>query len=287
MPSETQLEAADGVRLTIRRLATPGAPRVLLLHGLFGSGAFWLDRSGRGGLAGYLATQGYDVWLADFRGHGQSAPPSGSTRCDDFICEDVPCFIRHVADGQARVHVVGHSYGGVFAVGALARLAHLRERVATLSLVGAQVEEGQMVLRLPPVAWALEKLVRRVGLVPIDWVQRGYPRLSGRAVAEMIRWKRGWVSGSGLQYHEEMKRISAPTLAVYSDGDRTDPAVGCRRFAERLGGRVEHLHLGLGQGHQRDYSHPGMIRHPAASSEVWPALLEFLQKHSRASVLRA
>ena len=280
MLAQTQLEAADGVRLTIQRLATPGAPRVLLLHGLFGRGAFWLDRSERGGLAGYLASQGYDVWLADFRGHGLSAPPSRKTHCDDFICEDVPCFIRHVTDGQARVHVVGHSYGGVFAVAALARFEQLRKRVATLSLVGAQVEDGQMVLRLPLAGWALERLTRRVGLMPIDWVQRGYPRLSGRAVAEMIRWKRGWVSSSGFQYHEEMKRICAPTLAVYSDGDRTDPAVGCRRFAERLGGHVEHLRLGVEHGHQRDYSHPGMIRHPAASSDVWPALLEFLQKHT-------
>src|SRR4051812_34704614 len=61
--------ARDGVRLGYREVGE-GRP-LILVHGLFGDGGFWL----RSGIAGRIAAAGHRVILPDLRGHGESARP--------------------------------------------------------------------------------------------------------------------------------------------------------------------------------------------------------------------
>lgn len=61
--------ARDGVRLAYREVGD-GRP-LILVHGLFGDGGFWL----RSGIAGRIAAAGHRVILPDLRGHGDSARP--------------------------------------------------------------------------------------------------------------------------------------------------------------------------------------------------------------------
>jgi pimeloyl-ACP methyl ester carboxylesterase len=65
----------DGARLALRRFHRgDGGP--VLLHGAIENGRIFYSRSGRG-LAPFLAREGFDAFVADLRGRGDSQPPIG------------------------------------------------------------------------------------------------------------------------------------------------------------------------------------------------------------------
>lgn len=120
-------ETRDGVRLALYNYRPerpdPRRAPAFLCHGL-GSNRCDLDYPGRQSLAKYLWRAGYDVWLVELRGAGQSSKPSflfGKLRYDwvfdDYIVHDIPASVARVREltGQPSIHWIGHSMGGMLA----------------------------------------------------------------------------------------------------------------------------------------------------------------------------
>jgi polyhydroxyalkanoate synthase len=160
--------------------ARPGVLPVILCHGLTYNAQFW-DLDPACSFARYLSQLGFDVWAVNLRGCGLSskwvwnlddAPGSligaamrrlnhgklGSTgfatldpkyanwTMDHHIAYDVPAFVNLVRrqTGAAEVAWVGHSMGGIVALGCLAR--YQNPGIGRLVTVGSQVTmpEGQV-----------------------------------------------------------------------------------------------------------------------------------------------
>ena len=88
---------------------------VLLVHG-FGQNRYAWHLPSRS-LANHLASEGYDVFNLDLRGHGRSRH-LGARRClgvDDYVREDIPAAVEEVRalSGNRPVYLVGHSLGGL------------------------------------------------------------------------------------------------------------------------------------------------------------------------------
>ena len=136
----------DGVGLHYHR--RPGAPVVVLVHGLATNVGFWYLKV----LPALRADFG--VLLFDLRGHGQSdTPPSGYTT--KVMAQDLDALLQGL--GIERAHVVGHSYGGAVA---LHHAVLHPERVLSLTLADARIRCLQPSQRLAH--WP--KSVRRLGL---------------------------------------------------------------------------------------------------------------------------
>lgn len=159
-----------------------GLPPVILCHGLTYSAAFW-DLDPSVAFARWLSARGFDVWAVDLRGSGQSqkwvfridtapdvlvggalrrvtggkiAPTGYATvdpkyadwNLDDHINHDVPALVRLVrrATGSSEVTWLGHSMGGIAALGHLGRFQN--PGITRLVTVGSQVtmQEGRLVL---------------------------------------------------------------------------------------------------------------------------------------------
>jgi pimeloyl-ACP methyl ester carboxylesterase len=114
--------AADGVELALTRFSAnsgAGVP-VLLTHGTFSNGAICSR------LGAYLAGHGFDSWVLELRGRGQSQRVIPEPTFEAFGLLDVPTALEAVRDhtSQPRLFLVGHSGGG------LAFLMHLARRPA-------------------------------------------------------------------------------------------------------------------------------------------------------------
>jgi len=93
-----RLIASDGAEIALHRMRAhrDGRPAVLLVHGAFSGHTVWL-RNGRArdGSGVFPGCHGFDVWLADLRGHGASArePTRFHWRFEDWILEDTPTLV--------------------------------------------------------------------------------------------------------------------------------------------------------------------------------------------------
>jgi pimeloyl-ACP methyl ester carboxylesterase len=178
------VHTADGCRLGITELVDPAPPTapanlpVLLLHGFAQNRlAFTL-----GALPRALLARGARVFVGELRGHGLSRAVDPNLRRHDWgleahLHQDLPALMGHVLaeTGAPRLHLMGHSMGGMLGYAALAHeppLASLTGWAAPL-LLGA----GRPVVR---VAAALVPPLVRAGRpprVPMDHFLGGLARV--------------------------------------------------------------------------------------------------------------
>lgn len=111
-PETIGVRAADGARLSMRRHAGDG-PAVLLLHGLAANRRIF-DVPGRS-LARFLARHGFDVFLPELRGHGESEWPERPWGIREYLALDIPAILDAIsaANGHGKIHWIGHSMGGI------------------------------------------------------------------------------------------------------------------------------------------------------------------------------
>ncbi|MDB5351874.1 MAG: lysophospholipase [Planctomycetota bacterium] len=160
-----------------------GAMPVILCHGLTYNATFW-DLDPSCSFAEYLAARGYDVWAVDLRGSGLSQkwvwkadeapemilggalrrisrgklaptgyatvdPKAANWSLDHHIAYDVPAAVKFVRThtGAPEVAWVGHSMGGIVAIGHLARYGN--PGIGRLATIGSQVTmpNGQLPLQ--------------------------------------------------------------------------------------------------------------------------------------------
>jgi pimeloyl-ACP methyl ester carboxylesterase len=95
----------DGARLAYEQTGE-GRPLVLI-HGHLERGAHWIDL----GVAGRLATHGYQVIMPDLRGHGESDKSHDAASYPaDVLAHDGLALIDHL--GLVSYDLAGHSLGG-------------------------------------------------------------------------------------------------------------------------------------------------------------------------------
>lgn len=93
------------VILNHQRFENPGAPTVVILHGLLGSSRNWST-------VGKALQADYDVHILDLRNHGQS-PHAESMRWVELV-EDVTVYFEQAR--LQKVILIGHSLGGKIAM---------------------------------------------------------------------------------------------------------------------------------------------------------------------------
>ncbi len=117
---------SDGWEIALYRYrpeaVVPGREPVLMCHGLQAN-RLNMDFSADVSLARYLQKEGFDSWIMEVRGGGESSRPGflglGKYRynyCfDDYVMKDLPAAIEYVrkTTGFSKVQWVGHSNGGM------------------------------------------------------------------------------------------------------------------------------------------------------------------------------
>ncbi len=288
------LDSGGAVQLTRFCPRTPTHGAVLCWHGAIESGRIFHSRSGKG-LAPWLAARGYDVLVADQRGRNGALPaPARGVRLDqtDVIRDEIPAAIAAAGalTGQAQLHAVSHSWGGVLMAAHLAHCTASRRRIASQVNFGSKRcvrSWTRQRLLYVDLAWkGLGPLVRGLwGYIPARRLGWG----SDDEYAGMHRQSVGWVrpsawrdSRDGFDYAEALAGGGLPpTLHLAGAADH---ALGhpddVARFAAECGPHEQQsLVLGHASGLSRDYGHLDMLTHPQAAEEVFPLAEAWLAGH--------
>ncbi len=259
-----------------------GVP-VVLIPGSFSNRRFWYSPKGIG-LGAFLARAGYDVWIAEMRGHGLSPRNRDykHNKVSDYVRYDLPAIADFVFEqNPQKAHWLGHSLGGITLAGALGGAYLEQQRIASVSLCGAQISRVYWPLKFPPLEWGSRLLLKRFSLISGPRFKRGPEDEPIGLALESLRWhglfgrfgdaERDWWAG--------LAEVKVPVMAVAAVGDTQDPAWACRKLFEQFGSTVsEFLCLGKKNGFSGDFGHVEMLVSKEAQREVWPLIEQWLRK---------
>lgn len=275
------------VELAVTRLGVHGRDEqrgvpVLLLHGSFSNRRFWYSPRGLG-LGPFLARAGFDVWIPEMRGHGLSPRNQEyrRNRVADYARYDLPAIAAFVREQTAQApHWIGHSLGGITLAAALGGRYLGAEDVASAALFGSQVSRTCWPLKIPPVEWSGQLLLRCLGELSGTRLKRGPEDEPLGVGLEVLRWHGlfGRFGERGNDWWAGLAGVTVPVLAVAAEADREDPPWACRKLLEQFGSECRHYYcLGRRHGHSDDYGHIEMLVSKPAQVEVWPLVEHWLR----------
>jgi pimeloyl-ACP methyl ester carboxylesterase len=161
-----------------------------------------------------VAAEGYDVFVAEFRGHGRSQRPKAWT-FDDLVELDLPAILSVTG---TDVTVMGHSLGGLVACAALGTGGV--PPVKRLVLVTTSVWLGETLPRRAMMA-GIRAVAQVAGKMPVRAVRAGPNDEALGYTLQLTGWARNrrWTSNRGVDYREQLKNITTPTTAVCGGAD--------------------------------------------------------------------
>jgi oxygen-independent coproporphyrinogen-3 oxidase len=268
----------DGVELHLKRFLRESSNRipVLLTHGTFSNGAVCA------GLAAYLAGQGYDAWVLELRGHGESGCGTVSLDFEVWSQFDVPAAIAEVraVTGAQKVSLVGHSGGGLVFLMHLARHPEMTQEIRGLVTLASQATDacsrwgGAMTIAFYTVVnHVFGRLPgRRLGIGPEDE--------TGSVMSQWFgwNWKKRWLGKDGFDYLAALDQVHVPLLCFAGGGDRViAPVAGCQRLYDAVGSADKRVVVcARSNGYTEDYTHARIIASRSARREIWPQIAQWL-----------
>lgn len=267
---------------------------VLMLHGSIENGKIFYSSSGKG-LAPFLAQKGYDVFVPDFRGKGESTPQiSRKSKFGhlDMIEEDIPAFYHKIVElkGDVPQHWIAHSWGGVMLLACLAK-KHAEMNIGSIVFMGTK-------RRMSISSWERFYLIEFLwffiarffilfyGYLTAVKTNMGADNETKRMHHETRKWiyEKKWTHWSnGFDYSAALKKITLPPiLSMTGAGDKVlGHPKDCRLVLDELGDQdYEYRVLGKANGNKQDYDHINILTHPDAASDHFTDIDDWIKKHS-------
>ena len=195
--------ARDGATLAVVEAGDPSGPTIVFVHGYPDTNEVWTPVLER--LAGEFHVVAYDV-----RGAGASSAPRGPAAYGiELLADDFAAVCDAVAPG-ARVHLVGHDWGGVQGW-EFATSPRLEGRIASFTTIAGPALGHALRATRKPLLRALGRARRSWYIAPI--LMPGGPTVMWRGILSRERWRRLLATAERLPVDEG---FPAPT--VIADG---------------------------------------------------------------------
>ncbi|GHO46629.1 alpha/beta fold hydrolase [Ktedonospora formicarum] len=269
-----ELTTPDGCSHFVRSWVTDAECVLLIMHGLGGHSAWYND------LGNVLSQQSITVYALDHRGFGRSGGMSGHidryiTYVDDIIFVLDTIRQRHP---NARLHLLGHSMGGLFAVHTATRYG---SKLSSLILLNAWIQDTSSIPLSIALGIAIGGLMRsrRYWTVAADTrTMTTNPEAIQMLQADPLWGKRQTAS---MLFQVLMMRLAAlgkasgislPALVIQADDDAAVSIQTNRTLFERLASKDKNWK------NYPDYHHDSQFE--ADRSQMDADLASWLHAHS-------
>jgi predicted alpha/beta hydrolase len=272
--------------------SSPSTP-ILLLHGTIENGKIFYTESGKG-FACYLAEQGFDVYVADFRGKGKSTPAIKENPDHgqfEIITRDIPLLIDFVTQrNQQAIHVVCHSWGGVLLSSSLVRFPLLLKHIASNVCFGTKRSIGvtslEKMLKVD-LLWnrIFPKIAQQKGFIDAQRYKFGSDSETFAFLEQCISWLKPsiWLDPKdSFNYQEHSKDIKwPPTWHITGIKDSVlGHANDVKAFISESNSKAKFSLLSKQSGNHLDYDHINILTHPVATNDHFPEVVKWFKQHS-------
>ena len=267
---------------------------IFLLHGAVENGKIFYTESNKG-LAPFLATQGYQCFVADLRGRGKSKPAisqSSQYGQTESILEDIPTMLNFIKKqtGSYPKFWVAHSWGGVLLNSFLARFPDHKEHVKACGYFGTKrslynnhpsklIQANLIWYTLAPI------LSKRKGFLDARKLKWGSDNETVKSHYQSMEWakKKPWVdSDDGFDYKAVIEdMVLPPILHIAGSRDKAlAQPIDIKKFMEESGKGIQEIRIyGKKQGHKCDYDHINMLTSPHAITDQFKDLVDWFVTH--------
>lgn len=266
---------------------------VFMVHGAIENGTIFYSKSNKG-LAPFLAKHGFDVYVIDLRGRGQSTPAinknskHGQT---ESINQELPLALEHIRSLRPNVkqHWLAHSWGGPLINSLLARQPQLLEHISSLTYFGSkrsiQIKYLKRFIYIDLFWFGICKLIIKFyGYLPAKKLKFGADLETKKSHQQSINWVYGsWIdSDDGFNYAVKLKNLNlAPSLYLAAINDHVlGHPKDVERFMNESGtGEKCYILLGKNYGNLVNYDHINMLTHPLAIKDHFQVVLNWLKSN--------
>lgn len=265
---------------------------VLLLHGSIEDGRIYYSKSAKG-LAPFLARQGFDVFVPDWSGKGQSKPPvskystHGQT---EAITMELPLFLSKIKElkGDKPQHWMGHSWGGTLLYAYLLRFPN-QENVVSMCHFGVKrqitVWSWKRFLVLD-FAWHFlgTILTKFYGFMPSKIYNFGSENEPLKFYQQINKWfkTKDWIDDDGFDYAAQIGKVNLPP-ALFFNG-KNDTVLGALKDSKlliqelKIENKSKIVFLSKANGHLEDYDHINMLTSKNCEKDHFPMVVEWMKQ---------
>ncbi|MCX2741094.1 alpha/beta fold hydrolase [Pontibacter anaerobius] len=266
-------------------------PPVFLVHGSIENGRIFYSNSGKG-FAPWLARQGYDVFVADLRGRGQSRPAISAKSkfgLSHTLQEDFPAFIRKIKElkGDVPQYWIAHSWGGVLMLAYLARPV-LPVQVQAMAFFGSKRRISIRSLKKFIMVdvmwnWFAKATVAVSGALYARQLKMGSDSETKHTHRQTHQWvvQRRWLDWHDkYDYAKTLQKMQLPPT-LYLTGANDDVLghpVDVKQLMQETGcSRSEFRLLSTDNGYRHNYGHINILTHPDAEQDHFPEVVAWLK----------
>ncbi len=277
-PNKYLVRMEKGGHIALHHFPQGGRQRipVVVTHGTISNGDAVKN------LAIYLHDQGFDCWLLEWGGHGES---EASSRKQDFeypALNDVPAAIEAVLEKTRhnQVYWVSHSGGGHLVLMCLSRLPEFYDKVAGIVSMGAQATDGAIGFMYKSRALLIYVVTKLFGRMPKALVSAGGSEGEPtQLLAQWAEWnlKREWRGKDGYDYLSALANITHPAFFIAGGKDDIAPVSGCKKLYDGLGSvDKQWMICAREHGFSKDFNHGQLVLGSTAKNELFPLIAEWL-----------
>jgi len=275
----------------LHRLTKEGNKKVLfLVHGYFEDGKIFYSNSGKG-FAPFIVKEGYDVFICDLLGKGESKPLIARDFDHsqyEIITRDIPTYINKIREitRKTNISLGGHSWGGVVILAYMARFRD--QNIKSIITFGSKRRIARKNLRKIIAinfgwTWYGNYLVKKYGYLPAAKMKMGNTDEPTKYYQQADIWVREkqWVDPEdGFNYHEKFNFTLPPLLFITGKGDKI---LGHPKDVKLLANEINATQLqyqviGKRNGNKQNYDHINLLTHKDAPSDHFKIVLDFLEK---------
>jgi predicted alpha/beta hydrolase len=265
-----------------------------MLHGAIENGKIFYSKSGKG-FGPFLANKGFDVFIADIRGKGESTPKVSKKlnhSQTELITLDVPKSLDKIKEitGKDEFHFVSHSWGGVILYAFLARFHKQYKIKSQVMFAGKRrisVISPKRILHAD-IIWNLYGKLSGalLGYIPFKYSKIGSENEPKTMFKQMNKWvySKDWVDmEDDFDYSKALHKIDLPPT-LHLTGIKDD-VLGNPIDVELLRKEAgEHQEselsiLGKNYGNQHDYDHINILTHPLAKEDHFITAYEWIKNN--------
>jgi len=234
-----ELSTTDGCKHFLRSWNTGSSEILLILHGLGAHGGWFID------MGNSLASHGPTVYAMDHRGFGRSSGLAG--HIDDYhtYVEDIEFIVAHIRKRHpgARLYVLGHSMGGIFAAHFAAKYGNL---LAGLLFLNPWVQDTSKVSLLTTLGiflggifkskhyWQVADNIEKMTTNPEAVQMLQADSFWGRKETASFLFQIFLMRSALL---EKAKLIAIPTIVIQAEGDKSVVPQASHKLYETLTGK--------------------------------------------------